>query len=186
MLSSCLFGVVILQGKRAYKSVTMNPQLVWSANWNRHVQIKATLQLTQDGDLILHDSEDTFVWSTNTSGKLVFGLNFTELGNLVLFNRNNATDWQSFDHPTDSLLVGQTLFPDQKLTSSTSASNWTTGLFSLKFQEDNSLVAYVDSNPSLPYSKSHSNMTYVKFKNESFNGQLIPAASSSSSQFISG
>ncbi|GMP67686.1 hypothetical protein CsSME_00027594 [Camellia sinensis var. sinensis] len=153
--SSCLFGVVILRGKRAYK-------------WN----------------LILHDSDGTFVWSTNTSGKFVFGLNFTELGNLVFFGRNNATVWQSFDHPTDSLLVGQTFFPGKKLTSSTSASNWTTGLFSLKFHEDNSLVAYVESNPPLPYFESHSNVKYVKFENENFNGQLILAASSSSPQFI--
>ncbi|THG12937.1 hypothetical protein TEA_014560 [Camellia sinensis var. sinensis] len=153
--SSCLFGVVILRGKRAYK-------------WN----------------LILHDSDGTFVWSTNTSGKFVFGLNFTELGNLVFFGRNNATVWQSFDHPTDSLLVGQTFFPGKKLTSSTSASNWTTGLFSLKFHEDNSLVAYVESNPPLPYFESHSNVKYVKFENENFNGQLILAASSSLPQFI--
>ncbi|CAL5403913.1 unnamed protein product [Camellia sinensis] len=182
--SSCLFGVVIFGDSRG-----PIPQLVWSANRNRPVQINATLQLTGDGDLILHDYDGTFVWSTNTSGKFVFGLNFTELGNLVLFDRNNSTVWQSFDHPTDSLLVGQALGPGQKLTSSTSASNWTPGLYSLKVHElDNegsySLVAYVESNPPLPYFESYTDVKSYKFENESFTLQKIPFASSSSAQFI--
>ncbi|KAL7215749.1 hypothetical protein ACSBR1_027818 [Camellia fascicularis] len=97
------------------------PQLVWSANRNHPVKLNATLQLTQDGNLTLADSDGTSVWSTGNHS--VSGLNLTEDGNLVLFDRNNATVWQSFDHPTDSLLVGQGLVGGQKLTSSTSASN---------------------------------------------------------------
>ncbi|GMP67640.1 hypothetical protein CsSME_00027562 [Camellia sinensis var. sinensis] len=117
-------------------------------------------------------------------GRSVFGMNFTELGNLVLFDQNNATVWQLFDHPTDSLLVGQTLFPFQKLTSSTSSSNLTPVLYSLTVQADNTLVAYVESHLSLPYFRSYSNVEYVKLENESLLGQKIPIASSSSPQFI--
>ncbi|THG15713.1 hypothetical protein TEA_019760 [Camellia sinensis var. sinensis] len=117
-------------------------------------------------------------------GRSVFDMNFTELGNLVLFNQNNATVWQLFDHPTDSLLVGQTLFPFQKLTSSTSSSNLTPVLYSLTVQADNTLVAYVESHLSLPYFRSYSNVEYVKLENESLLGQKIPIASSSSPQFI--
>ncbi|RVW82319.1 G-type lectin S-receptor-like serine/threonine-protein kinase SD2-5 [Vitis vinifera] len=73
------------------------------------VRDDATLQLTQDGDLILRDADGTFVWSSITSGKSVVGLNLTETGNLVLFDSNNASVWQSFDHPTDSLVPGQIL-----------------------------------------------------------------------------
>ncbi|XP_028063000.1 uncharacterized protein LOC114266311 [Camellia sinensis] len=108
---ACLFGVVLFRSRYYFSDNSPSiivPELVWSANPDRPVQIDATLQLTGDGDLILHDTDGTFVWSTNTSGKSVFGMNFTELGNLVLFDQNNATVWQSFDHPTDSLLVGQT------------------------------------------------------------------------------
>ncbi|KAF5949210.1 hypothetical protein HYC85_015167 [Camellia sinensis] len=117
-INACLFGVAIYHWIYLfppYYSFTINdPQLVWSANRDRPVQINATLQLTGNGDLILRDADGTFLWSINTSGKSVFGLKFTESGNLVLFDRNDATVWQSFDHPTDSLLVGQTLFPGQK------------------------------------------------------------------------
>ncbi|KAF5949199.1 hypothetical protein HYC85_015156 [Camellia sinensis] len=118
------------------------------------------------------------VWSTNTSGKSVFGMNYTELGNLVLFDENNATVWQSFDHPTDSLLVGQTLFRGQKLTSGKSASNLTPGLFSFKVQDYYEMVVAYVSNPPLPYFKSYVGVKYFKFEKESFLGRKIPFASS--------
>ncbi|CAL5342866.1 unnamed protein product [Camellia sinensis] len=179
--SSCLFGVVIFQNTSFLHfgnfSLINYPQLVWSANRDRPVQINATLQLTRDGDLRLEDADGTFLWSTNTSAKSVFGMKVTELGNLVLFDRNNATVWQSFDHPTDSLLVGQTLFPGQNLTSTTSSSNSTPGLYSFTVQEDNTLVASVESNPPLPYFQSYLDVKYLKFESESFLGQKIPVAS---------
>ncbi|CAK9181622.1 unnamed protein product [Ilex paraguariensis] len=40
------------------------------------------------------------------------------MGNLVLFDRNNATVWQSFDQPTDCLVPGQKLLSGQKLIAS--------------------------------------------------------------------
>nr|POE71470.1 g-type lectin s-receptor-like serine/threonine-protein kinase sd2-5 [Quercus suber] len=57
----------------------------------------------------------------------VLGLNLTEEGNLVLFSRNNAVVWQSFDHPTDSLLPGQRMVSGQKLIATESAWNLTEG-----------------------------------------------------------
>ncbi|THG12061.1 hypothetical protein TEA_017434 [Camellia sinensis var. sinensis] len=179
----CLFGVLIFDSvlyddsNNTYYTANA-PQLVWSANRDRPVRINATLQFTEYGDLILEDSDGTFVWSTNTSRKSIFGLKLTELGNLVLFDRHDTTVWQSFDHPTDSLLIGQTLVPGPKLTSSTSSSNWSRSLYSLTV-EDYSLLAYVESNPSYLFF-----INYVKFENGSFNGQLIPAASTSSPQFM--
>ncbi|THG17191.1 hypothetical protein TEA_027009 [Camellia sinensis var. sinensis] len=165
---ACLFGVVLFRSRYYFSDNSPSiivPELVWSANPDRPVQIDATLQLTGDGDLILHDTDGTFVWSTNTSGKSVFGMNFTELGNLVLFDQNNAT----------------------KLTSSKSVLNLTPGLFSLKVHDYyNMVVAYVESNPPLPYFKSYVRVKYVKFEKESFLGQTILVASSSSPhrQFI--
>ncbi|XP_034701078.1 EP1-like glycoprotein 4 [Vitis riparia] len=91
------------------------PKVVWSANRNIPVQANGTVQLTQGGDLILREVDGTVVWSTNTSGKSVVGLNLTETGNLVLFDSNDASVWQSFDHPTDSLVPEQNLLFGQKL-----------------------------------------------------------------------
>ncbi|KAJ9699037.1 hypothetical protein PVL29_007889 [Vitis rotundifolia] len=141
--NSCLFAILIFQD-------VYSPQLVWSANRNRPVRFNATLQLTKDGNLILADADGTFVWSTNTAGKSVSGLNLTETGNLVLLDRNNEMVWQSFDHPTDSLVPQQKLVPGKKLISSVSASNWTHGLFSLSIT-NYGVAAYTQSNPPQLY-----------------------------------
>ncbi|KAK3405163.1 hypothetical protein EUGRSUZ_K01414 [Eucalyptus grandis] len=61
------------------------------------------------GDLTLKDGDSSVMWSTQTYGKSVVGMNLTDTGNLVLFDKNNAAVWQSFDHPTDTLLLGQKL-----------------------------------------------------------------------------
>ncbi|XP_028059574.1 G-type lectin S-receptor-like serine/threonine-protein kinase SD2-5 [Camellia sinensis] len=185
--TACIVGVLI-QKQTSFQQddITDAPQLVWSANRNHPVKLNATLQLTQHGNLTLADSDGTYVWSTNTGGgnHSVPGLNLTEDGNLVLFDRNNAMVWQSFHHPTDSLLPGQMLVDGQKITSSTSASNWSRGLYSLAVQSSPYqyyLSAYVESNPPRFYFES----TYdVKSENQSFNWQRIPVLSSSSAQFI--
>ncbi|XP_057506364.1 G-type lectin S-receptor-like serine/threonine-protein kinase SD2-5 [Actinidia eriantha] len=185
--TSCFFGILIFQKRHKYNdssSFINAPQFVWSANRDRPVKTNATLQLTSSGDLVLEDADGTLVWSTDTGGKSVLRLQLTEFGNLVLFGRNNAMVWQSFDQPTDCLVLGQKLVSGKKLIASTSASDWSQGLFSLSIR-DYSLFGYVKTNPSLVYYESdilvHLNATfpevYVKFENGSFNGHQIPPAS---------
>ena len=113
---ACFFTVSIFQTRTGVNPPFIESlEAVWTANRNTPVKINATLQLSQDGDLILRDADGTYVWSTNTTGMSVSGLNLTEEGNLVLFSENNAVVWQSFDHPTDSLLPGQRMVSGQKL-----------------------------------------------------------------------
>ncbi|OWM78751.1 hypothetical protein CDL15_Pgr002922 [Punica granatum] len=127
------------------------PQLVWSPNRNSPVEMGSTLELDSGGDLVLKDADRTVVWSTNTSGKSVEGMNLTELGNLVLFDEINFFVWQSFDHPTDSLLVGQTLAVGQKLTPNVSTTNLSESqLLSLSLTREG-LFALVETNPSQVY-----------------------------------
>lgn len=140
------------------------------------MKLNASLQLTRDGDLVLADADGTFVWSTNTSGKSVSGLKLTEDGNLVLFDGSNSTVWQSFDHPTDSLLVGQTLVLGQKLIANISPSNWSQGLYSLLLTR-NFLRAYVETNYNVPttyFRNGTRGEGYIKYENGSFNWFTIP------------
>ena len=141
--NSCLFAILIFQD-------VFYPQLVWSANRNRPVRFNASLQLTEDGNLVLADADGTFVWSTNTSRKSVSVLNLTKNGNLMLLDRNNEIVWQSFDYPTDSLVLQQKLVPGKELISSLSTSNWKEGLYSFSFTTD-SITAYILSNPPQTY-----------------------------------
>ncbi|KZV43150.1 hypothetical protein F511_07965 [Dorcoceras hygrometricum] len=150
------------------------PQVVWSANRNSPVPINSTLELTAEGDLQLRDAGGLLVWSTNTAGMSVAGMNMTELGNLVLFNARNMVVWQSFDHPTDTLVPGQILISGKSLTSSVSLTNWTeAGLFNLSMTPKG-LVGSVESDPSQEYyenlyrgTKQNKEASYAKFQNGS-------------------
>ncbi|KAK7861399.1 g-type lectin s-receptor-like serine/threonine-protein kinase [Quercus suber] len=119
------------------------PKVVWSANPENPVSINATLRLTSEKGLVLKDANGTTVWSTNIFSKSVAGLNLTDTCNLQLLDDKSATVWQSFDHPTDTLVVGQKLVPGQQLTSQGR-------LFSFSVTRQG-LFAYINSNPPQRY-----------------------------------
>ncbi|MQM08932.1 hypothetical protein Taro_041792 [Colocasia esculenta] len=131
----------------------VEPQVVWVANRGRPVGKNATLQLGSDGDLVLVDSEGTKVWSTNTSGKSIAGMNLTEYGNLVLFggHKSQTTIWDSFSHPADSLVPGQKLHVGQRLTANESITNSTEGMYYL-YADSTGLIPFMKSDPPVPYS----------------------------------
>ncbi|PUZ52934.1 hypothetical protein GQ55_5G012900 [Panicum hallii var. hallii] len=126
------------------------PQVVWSANRARPVGEGATVQFTPAGDLVLKATDGTLVWSAGTAGKSVAGISINSDGNLVMVDGTNRTVWQSFDHPTDTLLVGQSLRQGARLTANTSAVNWSESRLYLTVADD-SLSAYVDAKPPQRY-----------------------------------
>ncbi|KAM0047208.1 putative protein kinase RLK-Pelle-SD-2b family [Helianthus debilis subsp. tardiflorus] len=130
---------------------TYENKVVWSANRDHPAGTDAILNFTAAGELVLRDGDGSVVWTTNTAGKSVVGMNLTDTGNLVLFDDRNSVVWQSFDHPTDCLLPGQKLYKDQKLKSSVSLTNWSEGMYSLQVMNEG-LFAYVESNPPRAYS----------------------------------
>ncbi|XP_015881311.3 G-type lectin S-receptor-like serine/threonine-protein kinase SD2-5 [Ziziphus jujuba] len=149
-----LFAVFILYSSSDFGIYDIErshvPQVVWSANRNSPVKMNATLELTTSG-LVLKDSGGTATWSTDIGGKSVAGLNLTDMGNLVLLDKNGGILWQSFDHPTDCLLYGQKLVAGQKLTANASSSNLTEGvLYSLSVTNEG-LFASIGSYPPYDY-----------------------------------
>ena len=128
---SFFFGIVSLHPNPINQWDNMN--LVWSANRDKPVKENATLQLSEDGGLVLRDVDGSLVWSTKNTTKpvVITKMNLTKGGNLVLYGRNDTIVWQSFDHPTDTLLHGQTLRVGRKLTSRLSERNLSEGLYSL-------------------------------------------------------
>ncbi|KAK4371517.1 hypothetical protein RND71_010992 [Anisodus tanguticus] len=85
--------------------------VVWSANRNLPVSDSAELRLSVGGLALFDDSGDP-IWSTkpfhsrNTS---TTSLQLLETGNLVLVDDLNSTVWESFDFPTDTVVLGQRL-----------------------------------------------------------------------------
>ncbi|PIA33955.1 hypothetical protein AQUCO_03900076v1 [Aquilegia coerulea] len=167
------------------------PTVIWSANRKKLVRENSTLEFTHEGDLILKDVDGSFVWSTNTTGRSVTGLKFTDFGNLVFFDTNNNFVWQSYNHPTDTLVLGQKLVEGQKLIASVSEFNWTEGLYSLSVTA-NGLFAFFASDPPLSYSetkisgpKRSKEPSYVKFLNGSFALYILNAEPNKPDRVIS-
>jgi hypothetical protein len=160
--NSSLFAIFSLYPNDINISKSVPPEVVWSANPNNPVGINAGLQLTSERGLVLQDANGTIAWSTNISSKSVAALNLTDVCNLVLLDEQNATIWQSFDHPTDTLVLGQKLVAGQNLTSQG-------GLYSFSLT-DEGLFAYINSNPPQCYLSSYNpdnvSFSYVQFHNQ--------------------
>ncbi|KAM7523565.1 hypothetical protein LguiA_013467 [Lonicera macranthoides] len=79
--------------------------VVWTANRDDPpVNQTATLALTADGRLVLRRTQRQ---ETNIApnSHLAFSASMLNMGNFVLYNFDGDIIWQSFEHPTDTLLV---------------------------------------------------------------------------------
>ncbi|KAL1061755.1 hypothetical protein V6Z11_D13G034200 [Gossypium hirsutum] len=168
--NTCQFAISIFNtsfnGDYRFPQSSFPPQVVWSANRDKPVDVQALLELTFEGKFMLKDANDTSVWSQGTVGKLVSRLNLTAEGNLMLLNKADHIVWQSFDHPTDTLVRGQRLVPGQKLKASVSPDDPREGLYAFAISRG-VFTAYMDLNPPQIYYTS-SVEDNVEFKNKWF------------------
>ncbi|KAG1347234.1 G-type lectin S-receptor-like serine/threonine-protein kinase [Cocos nucifera] len=103
-------------------------------------------RISEDGQLVLLNSYKILVWSSNstpsTSDSMVAVL--LDTGNLVIRNGSSTTIWQSFDHPTDSIMPGELLGVNkitgeyQSVTSWKNLENSAPGPFALRMDPDGS------------------------------------------------
>lgn len=103
------FGFYSIDGKLFILSIVIDglqAPVIWSANPDSPVNKGAILSFTREGSLLLHNGDGTTVWSSATNSKSVVGMVLDVYGNLVLFDQDNTSVWQSFDHPTDTLVIG--------------------------------------------------------------------------------
>lgn len=132
-----------------------SPQsIVWFANGDTPVQAGAKLELTSDGQLSLTDQTGNEVWNPGASRASYAAL--LDTGNLILSSSISSSPlWQSFDHPTDTLLPGQVLTPGLSLFSRLMESNFSRGRFSLAAQTDGNLVLYPVAWPDKNYYEAY-------------------------------
>ncbi|KDP38978.1 hypothetical protein JCGZ_00735 [Jatropha curcas] len=89
-----------------------NSTLVWVANREMPLNDSSgVLQLTSRGILVLHNSTNVVVWSTNASKEAETPVaQLLNSGNLVIREANDTDEdnylWQSFDYLTDTFLPG--------------------------------------------------------------------------------
>ena len=132
-------------------------KVVWTANVGKPVGENACLQLSPDDSnlrLVDYDRNGSVVWETNTPGYTNATLTITFEGNLVLYT-NVSTDpsdsttlqqqilWQSYEQPTDTLMVLEALRPGMNLTAaSTTESTNKTAIYTLAIDKNGTLALY--------------------------------------------
>ncbi|KAF8379626.1 hypothetical protein HHK36_029067 [Tetracentron sinense] len=137
-----------------YADLPRDPTIVWSANRNLPVGKDAVLEFDTTGNLALIDQKTT-VWTSNTSGAGVETAVMSDSGSLILYNTTLNVVWQSFSHPSDTLLPGQPLTVSLELTSFKSPPH--DGYYTLKLlQQPTSLSLALTFN--LP--ESYTNYSY--------------------------
>ncbi|GAB2235958.1 hypothetical protein Drorol1_Dr00026403 [Drosera rotundifolia] len=106
------------------------------------------LELTKDGDLHLKGSDERVGWQTGTSGQGVEKLKLLETGNLVLVDAAERIMWQTFNFPTDVLLMGQRLSVATRLTSYPSTATF---FYSLEIQHEKIVLYWNSGEPKYSY-----------------------------------
>ncbi|KAE8809151.1 putative receptor protein kinase ZmPK1 [Hordeum vulgare] len=90
---------------------------VWSAGAGAAVDSRGSLRLSSSGDLQLVKGSGAVLWSSGTAGRGVAAAALQDSGNLVLKNSRGRILWQSFDHPTDTVVMSQSFTSGMNLTS---------------------------------------------------------------------
>ncbi|KAF3440553.1 hypothetical protein FNV43_RR18837 [Rhamnella rubrinervis] len=85
--------------------------VVWTANRDDPpVSKNSTLLFTNDGRLVLQSSTQRQDYNIGDPLRLASSASMLDSGNFVLYNSNRSIIWQSFGHPTDTLLQSQRLY----------------------------------------------------------------------------
>ncbi|XP_057952128.1 epidermis-specific secreted glycoprotein EP1-like [Malania oleifera] len=126
---------------------------VWEANRATPVRHNATFSLRPDGNLVLADADGRVVWQSATAHSGVVGFKILPIGNMVLYDSDGKYVWQSFDHPTDTLLVGQSLRVggSDRLVSRVSDSDNSEGPYSLVLEPKRLALYYKSETSPKPF-----------------------------------
>ncbi|XP_074318919.1 G-type lectin S-receptor-like serine/threonine-protein kinase LECRK3 [Silene latifolia] len=119
--------------------------IVWYANEGNPVSQGSKLTITANESLVLTDPQGTGIWNTadQFSGGGVVSYGFmNDSGNFALVSSRSSSVvvWQTFDHPTDTLLPSQVLGAGGEVDCRVSEANFTKGRFQLCMLHDGNLV----------------------------------------------
>ncbi|KAI7750778.1 hypothetical protein M8C21_025760 [Ambrosia artemisiifolia] len=94
----------------------VSSRVIWSANRGIPIGISDNFVFDVDGNAYI-EKNGKVVWSSNTGKKGVSAMQLLDSGNLVLVGSDGGVVWQSFDHPTDTLMPKQEFRTGMKLVS---------------------------------------------------------------------
>ena len=113
--------------------------VVWSANRDALAPAGSSVNFTVTGSLVITFPNGTVFQIYN--GAAVTSASLLDNGNLVLRNSTSSVVWQSFDHPTDTILRGQLVRSDTRLFSNANGTvDYSTGNYMLEVGSDGNVV----------------------------------------------
>jgi hypothetical protein len=118
--------------------------IVWYANGEKPAPRGSKVDLTADRGLVLTSSQGEELWTSSDQSQLAGAVAsgvMNDTGNFVLEDSNFKNLWQSFQHPSDTMLPTQIMERGGVLSSRQSETNFSKGRFQLRFlQETGNLV----------------------------------------------
>ncbi|XP_015895345.3 G-type lectin S-receptor-like serine/threonine-protein kinase RLK1 [Ziziphus jujuba] len=119
-----------------YHKLRPETTTVWYANGSSPAPRNSKLELTADLGLVLKDPQGSVLWkSGKTAADPVAYAVMNDTGNFVLIGGNSKPIWESFHHPTDTLLPSQIMELGGFLSSRTSDDNFSPRRFQFLFEE---------------------------------------------------
>ncbi|XVE97422.1 hypothetical protein REPUB_Repub03eG0018000 [Reevesia pubescens] len=120
--------------------------VIWAANRNLPVLNSDDFVFDKNGNVLLQKG-GSVVWTTNTGDKGVSVMVLQDSGNLVLQGNDGTVMWQSFAHPTDTLISKQEFREGMRLISNPSSTNLS---YILEIKSDDMILSAGYSTPQ-PY-----------------------------------
>ena len=105
---------------------------------HKPVQGRAEAVPIPDGQLSFEESTGQEIWNANVT--TIAYASMLDTGNFVLFSGDTGSIWQSFDHPTDTILPGQVLNQVSRVFAKLTHDDYSRGRFVLMLQNDGNLV----------------------------------------------
>ncbi|KAF4359234.1 hypothetical protein F8388_005343 [Cannabis sativa] len=123
--------------------------VVWYADTPNNPTPKGSkLELTADRGLLLTGPRNQELWKSGTIVSQADMAIFNDTGNFVLFDRKSKKIWESFNHPTDTLLSTKVLEKGVVVSSSISPTNFSKGRFQLSLKTNGKFGLYTMNLPS--------------------------------------
>ncbi|KAK4859103.1 hypothetical protein QYF36_026886 [Acer negundo] len=122
--------------------------VVWYALSDKPVPRGSKIQLTADRGLALDDPDGTEIWKSDIGMHQADAGFIYDTGNFLIVDTNSEKLWQSFDHPTDTLLPTQIMERGGVVSSRRTETDFSQGRFQFRLLEDGNAVLNTINLPS--------------------------------------
>ncbi|KAM3683660.1 hypothetical protein ACB094_12G163300 [Castanea mollissima] len=116
--------------------------IIWSANRNTPMSSSDKLSLTTNALIVTNQQTGQPLWSTPQFNSDISAMQLSETGNLVLVDQGNNTLWESFAHPTDTIVMGQRIPIGKSLQSAVTDEDMSEGDYRLEVTDSDVVLQW--------------------------------------------